>query len=112
MKCANERTKRTRETPPYIGSEAWETSEWEMLGRTSDERREARGEKREARGRAPREVMCAAAARRERGDAKGNERRAKRARREEREARGGRPQIGGEGRAARAGTEKSCAKRP
>ena len=63
----------TRDTPPYIGSEAWETSEWEMLGRTSDERRKARG-------RAPWEVMCAAAARREWGDAKGDERRAKCAR--------------------------------
>ena len=31
----------------------------------ANKRREARGEKREARGRAPREVMCAAAARRE-----------------------------------------------
>ena len=35
----------TRDTPPYIGSEAWKTSEWEMLGRISDERREAKGER-------------------------------------------------------------------
>ena len=25
----------TRATPPYIGSETWQTSEWEMVGRTA-----------------------------------------------------------------------------
>ena len=95
----------TRATPPYIGSEAWETSEWEMPGRTSDERREERD-------RALREVICAVAARREseamRKESRGE---AKCARREEREAQEGRLQRRGERRAARAGTARRRAVR-
>ena len=86
-----------------------------MRNARANKRREARCEMREARGERPsaaRSDVRSGRAERERGDAKGNERRAKCARREEREAREGRLQRVGEGRAARAGTEKSCAQRP
>ena len=65
-------------------------------------RREAMGE--------GREVMCAAAARRERerNETKGDKKRAKCARREERKAREGRRQRGGERRAPRRHGEELC----
>ena len=75
-----------------------------MLGRTSDKRREARGERRE--------VMCATAARRESETMR-------RETREERNARGEKNEkrekvVGREERkdVPRPGTEKSCAQRP
>ena len=68
----------TRDTPPYIGCEAWQTSEWEMLGRTGRERKRQRGE-----GERPRAVLCAAAAEAERNEAR-NEARGVREKREKR----------------------------